>query len=64
MAPAFIAAIAASLIFSGVSKSGSPAPREIISTPLRFNSAAFADTASVGEGLIKLNLVAINYIIL
>src|SRR3989454_3352121 len=42
--------IAASLIRSGVSKSGSPAPNEITSMPCRLSSFAFACTASVDEG--------------
>ena len=41
--------IAASFIFSGVSKSGSPVASEIIFIPLRVSSCAFAVTASVGE---------------
>ena len=44
------AAIAACLICSGVSKSGSPAPSPITSLPAAFSSAALAVTASVGEG--------------
>src|SRR3989454_5379779 len=48
--PRRIAWIAASLIRSGVSKSGSPAPNEITSTPRRRNSRALACTASVDDG--------------
>ena len=39
---------------SGVSKSGSPALRLIISLPWERSSAARAETASVGEGLMLL----------
>src|SRR5262249_58088827 len=42
--------MAASLMRSGVSKSGSPAPNEITSTPRRRSSRAFACTASVDDG--------------
>ncbi len=52
VSPFLIASIAAFLIFSGVSKSGSPIPREIISLPAAFNSAAFIATAMVGEAFI------------
>src|SRR2546426_11258733 len=48
--PCRITWIAASLIRSGVSKSGSPAPNVITSTPRRRSSRAFACTASVDEG--------------
>src|SRR5262245_47022374 len=48
--PRRIAWIAASLIRSGVSKSGSPAPNEITSTPPRRSSCALAWTASVDDG--------------
>src|SRR2546426_7950134 len=48
--PRRIAWIAACLIRSGVSKSGSPAPNEITSTPRRRSSRAFACTASVDDG--------------
>ena len=54
VSPSFIAFIAASLIFSGVSKSGSPAPRPITSLPAALSSLAFWVTATVGEGLILL----------
>src|SRR5690349_19259235 len=52
--PLFIAAIAASLMCWGVSKSGSPAPMAITSLPSAFSLAALADTARVGEGLMAL----------
>src|ERR1043165_985546 len=48
--PLRIACTAASLMRWGVSKSGSPAPNEITSMPLRFSSLALAWTASVAEG--------------
>src|SRR5437879_4001921 len=48
--PRRIAWIAASLIRPGVSKSGSPAPNEITSTPRLRSSRAFACTASVDDG--------------
>ena len=44
--------MAAFLIFSGVSKSGSPAPNPMISFPAAFNSRAFWVTAMVADGLI------------
>ena len=62
MSPSLIALIAASLIFSGVSKSGSPAPKPITSLPAAFNSLAFWVTAIVGEGLIFFRLLDIMLI--
>ena len=41
VSPFLIALIAAFLIFIGVSKSGSPAPRPIISLPAALNSLTF-----------------------
>ena len=52
VSPDLIASIAANLILSGVSKSGSPAPNPIISFPAAFNSLALPVTAIVAEGLI------------
>src|SRR5574340_272788 len=49
--PPLIAAIAASLMCCGVSKSGSPAPRPTMSRPDALSAAARAVTARVGEGL-------------
>src|SRR6185295_11833126 len=46
------AARAASLMWAGVSKSGSPAPKLITSTPAALSLAAFAVTARVIDGLI------------
>src|SRR5688500_6915193 len=48
--PRRMAATAASLIRSGVSKSGSPAPNEITSMPRARSSLALACTASVEDG--------------
>jgi hypothetical protein len=53
VSPERIAVIAASLMLSGVSKSGSPAPRPITSRPSAFSCRAFWVTAMVGEGLIR-----------
>src|SRR4030066_1596019 len=49
--PLLIAAIAASLMCCGVSKSGSPAPSPMMSLPSALSFAARAVTARVGEGL-------------
>jgi hypothetical protein len=51
--PASIARFAASLMWSGVSKSGSPAPSAMISRPAAFNSAARMVEAMVGDGLMR-----------
>src|SRR5690606_33324151 len=45
--------IAASFTWSGVSKSGSPAPRPIISLPCALSSATLPVSATVGDGLIR-----------
>src|SRR5688572_5682745 len=50
--PLSSAARAASLMWAGVSKSGSPAPKLTTSTPSALSLAAFAVTARVIEGLI------------
>ena len=50
--PLSSAFFAAATIFSGVSKSGSPAPKPIILRPERFNSATLPVKTFVGEGLI------------
>ena len=66
VSPLLIASMAAFLIFSGVSKSGSPAPSHITSLPAAFNSLAFWLTAIVGDGLIlfkELETMLINFII-
>jgi hypothetical protein len=48
-----MASIAACLTLSGVSKSGSPAPRPITSKPAAFSSRALLVIAMVGEGLTR-----------
>ena len=48
--PLFRAAIAASLMKSGVSKSGSPAAKLQTSSPAANIAFAFASMASVGDG--------------
>src|SRR5271163_4590047 len=53
VSPLRIAAIAASLMLSGVSKSGSPTESEITSRPLALRSRAFCVTAMVAEGLTR-----------
>ena len=58
VSPASSAFFAASLMWAGVSKSGSPAPKLMTSIPLAFSAFAFADTARVGEGSITDNLRA------
>ena len=51
--PPAMAAVAASLMCCGVSKSGSPEPRLAMLYPAAFNSLALAETATVGDGLIR-----------
>ena len=51
--PSWMAWIAASLMLSGVSKSGSPAPSPMTSRPAAFNSRALVETAMVGDGLMR-----------
>src|ERR1700727_2776583 len=51
--PSRIALIAASLTLSGVSKSGSPAAREMTSLPAAFSSRPFASAARVADGLMR-----------
>ncbi len=53
VSPRRIAAIAASLMLSGVSKSGSPTESEITSRPVAFRSRAFCVTTMVAEGLTR-----------
>ena len=64
VSPLLIAFIAASLILSGVSKSGSPAPRPITSFPVALNSLAFWVTAMVGDGLIRFKLSDIMLVVI
>ena len=56
--PLSIALIAASLMLSGVSKSGSPAPRPMTSRPAAFSSRALSVTAMVGGRLDAVELSA------
>src|SRR5438309_908320 len=58
VSPFCMAAIAASLMCWGVSKSGSPAPMAITSRPSALRRAALAETASVGEGLMAFRRLA------
>src|SRR3989442_9605450 len=51
--PAAIAAAAASLIFCGVSKSGSPGPRSITSTPAARIASAACIAASVDDAFMR-----------
>src|SRR5437016_11539278 len=51
--PASIARIAARLMLSGVSKSGSPAPRPITFLPACLSARALSVTAMVGDGLMR-----------
>ena len=55
--PSAMALTAAALIWSGVSKSGSPAASAITSRPAAFNSAALVDIAMVGEGFTRSSAV-------
>ena len=52
-----MASIAASLMLSGVSKSGSPAPNPITSFPAALNSLALEVTAIVGDGFIRFKVL-------
>src|SRR5262249_44153925 len=58
VAPASSAFLAASLMCTGVSKSGSPAPKLTTSIPSALSLAALAETASVGDGSTPDNLRA------
>src|ERR1700761_721708 len=51
--PSRMALMAASLMLSGVSKSGSPAARPMTSRPWAFSSRAFASAARVADGLTR-----------
>src|SRR5690606_8653781 len=53
VSPRRTASMAASLMLSGVSKSGSPVPRLITSRPSRFSSRARALVARVADGLTR-----------
>src|SRR4029077_8808766 len=54
--PLSIALIAACLMLSGVSKSGSPAPSPITSRPACLSARALSVTAMVGDGLMRLSV--------
>src|ERR1700679_371863 len=51
--PSRIALIPASLMLSGASKSGSPAPSPMTSRPAAFSSRALLVTAMVGDGWMR-----------
>src|SRR5215471_10599043 len=53
VSPRSMAAMAAFLMLSGVSKSGSPTPRLITSRPAAIRSRAFCVAAIVGDGLMR-----------
>src|SRR5262245_58849062 len=53
--PPSIALMAARLMFSGVSKSGSPAPNPITSRPAALSARALSVTAMVADGLMRLS---------
>src|SRR5215831_4988739 len=56
--PPSIALMAARLMCSGVSKSGSPAPSPITSRPLALSARALSVTAMVADGLMRLRYSA------
>src|SRR3954462_3731581 len=60
--PDSIALIAACLMLSGVSKSGSPAPSPITSRPACLSAHALSVTAMVAEGVIRFRVSARNAI--
>src|SRR5690606_23968023 len=53
VSPRLMAATAASLMFCGVSKSGSPTESEMTSLPFALRSRAICVTAMVAEGLMR-----------
>ena len=53
--PLSIALIAACLMLSGVSKSGSPAPSPMTSRPAALSARALSVTAMVADGLMRLS---------
>ncbi len=63
VSPRRIAAMAASLTLSGVSKSGSPTDSEMTSRPLALRSRAFCVTAIVAEGLTRERMSAMKAMI-
>ena len=56
--PLSIAWIAARLMFCGVSKSGSPAPKPITSRPAALSARALSVTAMVADGWMRLRYCA------
>src|SRR5271166_1720532 len=60
VSPRLIAAMAASLMLSGVSKSGSPTDNDMMSRPLAFRSRAFCVTVMVAEGFTRERTSAMN----
>ena len=60
--PKFMAFMAASLMFCGVSKSGSPALKANMSLPCDFNSFASVDIDIVGDGFTSDKVSEINAI--
>jgi hypothetical protein len=60
VSPFWIAAIAASLTFCGVSKSGSPADNEITSRPAAFSARALEEMAMVWLGLMRSSRSAVS----
>src|SRR3569833_559106 len=61
--PSWIALIAACLMLSGVSKSGSPAPRPITLRPAALSARALSVTAMVADGFTRSSAAARNGII-
>src|ERR1700681_4607677 len=55
LSPRSIALTAARLMLSGVSKSGSPAPRPMTLRPAALSARALSVTAMVAEGLMRLS---------
>ena len=62
VSPRLMASIAACLMLSGVSKSGSPTEREITSRPLALRSRAFCVITIVAEGFTRERTSARNAI--
>jgi hypothetical protein len=58
--PSSRARFAASLMFCGVSKSGSPADTETMSRPCALSCLAFVETAMVADGWMRLRLSAMK----
>jgi hypothetical protein len=61
VSPAWIAAMAAALMCSGVSKSGSPTVRSMIVRPSAFSSRTRAAAATLGDDLMRLTRDAGSY---